>query len=167
MALSRKRMRRALLESDSTRAVPDARKVTAEDGVSLGRLMYDAYLGSVDYDGETIEDAVAEVRDTIEGKYGEFDFGVSWLIEHDPGAPLSACLVVAQTGAVPLIAFCMTTPARQRHGLCTSLMRLAMDGLRQRGVPACELVVTNANLPAVSLYQKLGFHDVPKPGPDA
>ncbi|MGA2257093.1 MAG: hypothetical protein ABSG53_20770, partial [Thermoguttaceae bacterium] len=62
------------------------------DVPELGRLMYQAYLGTVDYEGETEEDAIAELNKTWEGGYGELNQGASRVYERE-GRLLSTTLV--------------------------------------------------------------------------
>jgi hypothetical protein len=51
---------------------PDVRTFEPDDVPALGGLMYSAYLDTVDYEGETPEQAAAEVHKTIRGEYGVF-----------------------------------------------------------------------------------------------
>ncbi len=48
--------------------------------LELGKLMYDAYLNTVDFEGETVTDAQEEVKDTLSGKYGDIIPEVSMMV---------------------------------------------------------------------------------------
>src|SRR5215217_8087161 len=51
------------------------RPATTSDASSLAELMIDAYRGTIDYDGETFDDALAEVNAFFAGERG----GQPWL----------------------------------------------------------------------------------------
>ncbi|MFY4776495.1 hypothetical protein [Metabacillus sp. RGM 3146] len=42
------------------------KNIEENDVLRLGKLFYEAYFGTIDYDGETPEQAVQETQDTIE-----------------------------------------------------------------------------------------------------
>ncbi len=83
---------RLMLERQEPAGTWDCRSVTEADIPALGRLMLDAYRGTVDYEGETIEDAVKEVAKTLRGGYGRFLPDCSLAIETN-GVMSSACLI--------------------------------------------------------------------------
>lgn len=124
----------------------------------LARLMLEAYRGTVDDSGETLDDAVAEVERLLGGTYGAFDPETSEVIERD-GMLVSATLVTRYEG-LPLVAFSMTAPAWKRRGLARAGLVRAMARLAERGESTVQLAVTKANAPAVALYISLGFGEV-------
>jgi ribosomal protein S18 acetylase RimI-like enzyme len=126
-----------------------------DDIPALGRLMYQAYLGTVDYEGETEEDAIAELNKTWEGGYGEFNQSSSRVYERE-GQLLSARLVNTWRGK-PFIVYCFTHPSTKNQGLATVCMQSAIAALASRGESEVRLIVTLENLPAVQLYRRLGF----------
>jgi ribosomal protein S18 acetylase RimI-like enzyme len=131
------------------------RPPTPADVEALGALLYQAYLGTVDYAGESEADAVREVQRTFAGDYGEFLPAFSRLAEHDDG-PVSAALITRLKGA-PFLAFSVTHPRHQRTGLARASLLSAMHALCAAGERELQLVVTLANTTAVRLYQRLGF----------
>ena len=131
------------------------RSPTSADVEALGALLYHAYLGTVDYAGESEADAVREVERTFAGGYGEFLPVFSRLAEHE-GGPVSAALITRLEGA-PFLAFSVTHSRHQRTGLARACIISAMQALAAAGERELRLVVTVANAPAVSLYQGLGF----------
>ncbi len=146
---------RAELVGNAQPTTSAIRSVTSEDLASLASLMYRAYIGTVDYDGETPEQSEEEMRKTFEGEYGPFDPECSTLIERE-GQVLSATLITRFQGR-PFVAFSMTDPSVRDQGLARSCMLAAMAALRSRHETELRLVVTLANAPAVALYSKLGF----------
>ena len=56
------------LSSWNNTDVSGVRKISSSDARELGRVMYEAYQGTIDYSGETIDEATAEVEATSKGK---------------------------------------------------------------------------------------------------
>jgi GNAT superfamily N-acetyltransferase len=142
-------------------AVPDtwpARALEINDGPALGLLQERAYRGTVDDEGESPAQFVAETLATLGGKYGPFLRDASFFLELD-GAAASASLVTLWKGK-PLLAFYVTDPRFQRRGIGKFLIRKSMQALAALGYSVLTLVVTRGN-PAERLYRELGFHENP------
>ena len=136
------------------------RPVTSEDLEALADLMLLAYQGTVDYDGESREEALVEVRRTLEGDYGSLLFPASLVIER--GERLASVTLVTLHGEPlrPFLAFSMTHPEEKRQGLAAGLLRRTVNRLLEEGYEELYLVVTRSNHPAVRLYERLGFRPV-------
>jgi ribosomal protein S18 acetylase RimI-like enzyme len=133
-----------------------ARRVDpAGDREALAQLMLDAYLGTVDDEGETEAGALAAIDQLFAGEFGPYDAEASEVVDRD-GRPVAATLLTAWDGG-PFVAFSMTHPAWQRQGLARGGLLRAMGHLAARGETRLDLVVTAANAPAVALYGSLGF----------
>jgi GNAT superfamily N-acetyltransferase len=152
--LSRCTMRVALRPLEDA-PVHGLRAPAEADVPALGRLLYCAYLGTVDFEEETIEQATEEVRKTFRGDYGPFDPGCSTVCER-AGDMLCATLVT-HWQARPFVAFTMTDASAKRQGLARACMIRSMNRLLAAGEHELRLVVTLANAPARSLYDSLGF----------
>ena len=131
------------------------RPATPSDLGNLGALMYSAYLGTVDYEGESEADAVREVEKTFAGGYGQFDGASSKLIDQQDG--LAAAVLITRAHGSPFVAFTMTHPRFKRSGLARACMVAAMHSLFAAEERELRLLVTLANIPAVQLYRSLGF----------
>lgn len=143
-------------------AVP--RLLSPDDAEPLARLMLDAYRGTVDDGGETLDDARGEVRKLLMGEFGPFDATNSTLW-FDADA-LAAATILTQTRGShpdPFLAFSMTAPHAQRQGLARAGLIRVMQQLRAAGHARLHLVVTRANTRAVSLYRSCGFVVSAKP----
>jgi GNAT superfamily N-acetyltransferase len=125
------------------------------DAEGLARLMLDAYRGSVDDAGETLDDARAEIGKLTGGAYGRFDPDASEVAIHE-GAPVAATLLTHYEGA-PMLAFSLTLPAWRRRGLARGGILRAVRRLREAGYESLSLAVTAGNDPAMRLYESLGF----------
>ncbi|WP_284619232.1 GNAT family N-acetyltransferase [Aquabacterium humicola] len=146
---------RALLRDIPATELAGLRRPTEDDVDALGGLMYRAYAGTIDYDGETAEEALAEVRRTFVGEYGAFDPAHSTVAKRS-GRLVSATLVTHWQER-PFVAFTMTDPAFARQGLARATLERSMHLLRQSGETELRLVVTIDNEPARLLYESLGF----------
>jgi len=150
------------LREQSPETPRGARNISREDVPALGELMLAAYQDTIDYEGETLEAAVAEIRGTINGQYGPFLGDCSFLIE-EKRRLLTACMITwsAELKA-PLLTFSMTRPEAQRQGMGTMLIKTSINALVDRGHRDLYLVVTEGNAPAQHLYEKIGFRAVQK-----
>lgn len=135
----------------------ELRSVRPTDRQVLGELMYRAYIGTIDYEGEDLGKCFAEVDRTMAGEYGVFDFASSVIAEVEHGIVASAVLLTRWRGQ-PFVAFVMTLPEYWRRGLARGCLLRAMQTLQLVGEHEIRLMVTAANARAVALYAALGFH---------
>lgn len=129
------------------------------DETGLGVLLYEAYLGTIDQQEETLDQAHAEIRKTLSGDYGDFLPKCSMVLERQ-GQLLSAVLITRYQNK-PFVAFTVTSPAHKNCGLARSCLNAAMSALAAIGEQEIRLVVTLANEPAYHLYKTLGFAQEP------
>ncbi len=147
----------AELRTQALVPLTNARHVSSDDAEGLAHLMCAAYRGTIDDNGETVDDARGEVQRTLNGDYGVFLPACSWLVEDD-GVARSACLVTYfSEWQAPIIAFVMTDPAAKGQGLAAQLMKRSMNSLLEQGYTRLCLAVTDGNTAAQHLYQTLGF----------
>jgi ribosomal protein S18 acetylase RimI-like enzyme len=146
-----------------------ARPCTVSDAEQLAALMLDSYRGTVDDEGETIHDARRVVAALIAGEFGTADWDASVVFERE-GRVVSAALVTRDRVAPPplvageaFLASSMTAASEKRRGLGRAGVMRVVEILRRRGEPRLHLVVTRANVPAVTLYLALGFEPLPLP----
>jgi len=136
------------------------RTVAPSDKEALAALMLDAYQGTVDYEGESLDDALREIDHVCLGSYGRFLSDCSFLLDGDGGIS-SACLVIllneGKPDEIPLLAFSMTRKQDHRRGLAAALILRSAAALIEKGYARLALVVTADNTPARRLYEKLGF----------
>ena len=101
------------------------------------------------------EDAVREVREILDGRWGEFLPRGSWILL-DGGSPTGAVLTV-HGGAGALVADVMVDPARQGRGVGRRVLTRAVQEMRAGGETRIYLNVTEGNDRALRLYRALGF----------
>jgi len=127
------------------------------DQEALAELMLDAYKGTVDYEGESLEDAREEIGNIAAGKYGTFLKDHSFL-SWEEGILASATLVTLFEEK-PLLAIGMTRSEFKRRGHAKELITASAISLQKAGYKSLDLWVTDTNEPAVNLYRKLGFRE--------
>ena len=150
-----RQLMRATLVEVPYPATSGLRPPTEADMQPLASLMYRAYRGTIDYEGESEADALVEVQKTFAGNYGTFVPSCSVVAERG-GRLVSACLVTRWEDR-PFVAFSMTDADFKRNGLARACMAAAMSRLHGAGEHEVRLVVTLANSPALNLYRSLGF----------
>jgi ribosomal protein S18 acetylase RimI-like enzyme len=163
--------RKRLLMSRASCALPSAagacplpplvvRHVSPTDGQLLGRLLHAAYLGTIDDEGQSEEEAWQEAAETFMGRYGPMIWRGSFIVLADETRAVSASVVTANEKLGTLLAFALTHPAYQKKGLASLLIEKSLDGLYAAAIGELSLVVTVGNDGAISLYRKLGFNEI-------
>jgi ribosomal protein S18 acetylase RimI-like enzyme len=120
--------------------------------------MLAAYRDTVDYEGETEEDAVAEVERTLGGEYGPMIADCSFVASHEGRMVAAAIVVLSQDR--PLLAYLLVEPEMSRKGIGTFLLQASGNTLLDAGHTELDLYVTEDNHPAVNLYRKVGFEEI-------
>lgn len=133
----------------------DCRSIDLAQANSLGQLMDSSYQGTIDYEGETLEQCVQEMMDTINGKYGAFIQEASFVV-YSQKQPVSAILITEWKGQ-PLVAYTMTDKNFQGKGLAKYILGKSISALTTSSWTELFLVVTEGNLSAEKLYEKVGF----------
>lgn len=131
---------------------------------ALARLMLDAYRGTPDDAGETLDDAKAEIDRLFAGNYGTFDVAASNVRPADDRIVAATLLTRDKLGPRggtptndPFLAFSMTAADHKRQGLARQGLCVALHSLRARGEQRVHLVVSQNNPAAINLYASLGF----------
>lgn len=135
--------------------------VTAADADVLAALMYEAYLGTIDDEGETLEQARIEMRGFFDGRYGAPIPDACLAIEGD-GRPIAAALLCDwnEQGAIvsgPLVAFVLVHPGARGQGHGIAVMNAALTRLADARWGRVYAVITVGNAPSEALFGKLGF----------
>lgn len=136
----------------------------AAEAPALAQLMVDAYRSTIDYDGETLADAAAEVNAYLAGDRG----GPPWLalsrVALVDGLVVGACLVSEwRERRSALIAYLMTRPEWKNRRVGRQLLLAALAALADSGHTDVRAVITEGNLPSERLFLHAGFQRVPPP----
>jgi len=154
MAKHRLQMRLKLSEQSFDTTWP-CRTITQNDRPALGALLLAAYQGSIDYEGETLAEAMTIAHEMLDGRYGPLLDRGSFAIEQ-AGQPIGACIITLWKGA-PLVCDLMVHPAHKNQGLGTFLLKQSANALFEQGYRDLLLYVTVGNDNAQHIYEKLGF----------
>ena len=127
------------------------RPVVPTDVEELAQLMLAAYRGTIDDEGEEIEEA----RDAIDDFFSGSPIPSASMIASVDGAAASAVLVTL-AGSGPFISYVVTHPVHERSGLATQVVTAACRQLAESGVNEVSLVITDGNVASEALFSKLG-----------
>jgi GNAT superfamily N-acetyltransferase len=122
-----------------------------DDRDRLAELMLDSYIGTIDYDGEGIDEAKAEVDDYL-GGLPLLD--CSWVVED--GDLLLAAVLVLQWDEGPLVGYVMTRASAKGHGVAASLVEKSIGDLRAHGWETVDAFITAGNIPSERLFARAG-----------
>lgn len=139
----------------------ECRTARMSDAPDLAILLYAAFRGAIDDEGEPFADAVREIEKTLAGDYGRLLLDCSFVIEQ--GELLaSACLISwYEPTASPFVVFTMTRPEHKRQGMARFLLKRSINALADQRHSQLTLIVTDGNQPAQNLYASLGFTAIP------
>ena len=134
----------------------ETRSIAPTDRDALAQLMLDAYMGTIDYEGETINEALDEVDAWFDG---------SALLEHSYVAIANSRLVSAiltmSMDEGPFIAIVMTDPAYKNAGLGRTVTERSLESLANAGHVHVAFYITEGNTPSERLFESLGAERVP------
>ncbi|MGO4382987.1 GNAT family N-acetyltransferase [Specibacter sp. RAF43] len=137
-----------------------SRTIVTSDLPRLGELYFTAYDPGVA--GESLAEAVADIKASLEGKYGSFLPEASHVALDDDGKIVAAVLVVEHaigddTPDAPFIIELITDRNHRRRGLAEDLVMATMDTLFNNGHKDVALRVEASNSAALALYLSLDF----------
>lgn len=133
------------------------------DTQALADLMFDSYRGTIDYHGETLDDAIDEVQAYFAGQRGGAPQPhCSWLC-FDQETLVAACLVVFwDEQKLPLIAYVMTRAEWKSKGLGSAVLQQALYSLTEHGHREVRAVITEGNTPSERIFRRAGFERIAK-----
>jgi lactoylglutathione lyase len=144
-------------EPHAVGAAPDARSPTTADREPLARLMLDAYRGTIDDEGESIDDA----REEVDGWLASApNLDSSRVVEASDGT-LASAVLVSRLGELPIIAYAMTAPPHRSRGLASSLLSEVVSSLASKDERAVVAFITDGNLPSERVFTRAGFERLP------
>lgn len=134
------------------------RSPTAADCEMLAGLMLDAYRGTIDYEGEGMEEAIEAIEDFLgsetmlsASRLAVFNTGTA-----DGGA--ASAVLAATYGGAPFISYVITASAHKRTGLARALVVDSLNRLQTDGLPAVYLAITEGNIASEGLFRSLGAY---------
>jgi GNAT superfamily N-acetyltransferase len=137
------------------------RPALSGDSGALAKLMIEAYRGTIDDDGETIDDAIREVEGYLAGKHGGQPMLTESRLAFDGDHLAGACLTGEwQERQQPLIAYVMTHPAWKNRGVGKLVVAAVLEALREQGYGQVRAVISEGNIPSERLLGGMGFRPV-------
>lgn len=135
------------------------RRCDAGEEAALGALYFAAYEPGVACATEA--EAVADVRASFGGEYGELWPAGSWVVAHG-GEPVAAIFTVwrapwPDVPACPFVIELFTAREQRRRGLARALVARALAAAEAAGEAGLGLRVDGENGAARALYRSLGF----------
>ena len=137
------------VEPPSTERV--MRRVLDSDRHTLADLMLDAYRGTIDDEGEDLDDALTAVDRYLTGMEHEHSFVVN---EGDRVVAMAFATVVDGVHYVDPI---VVATDRKRTGLGRDAVRMLLDSLATAGVTDVGATITDGNTASERLFVGLGF----------
>lgn len=137
------------------------RAASLDDAAMLAELMLDAYRNTIDYEGESITEAISEVdsyfsRSSMDPTVASHSLV---LVFHD--TIVCACLLEFwQKRSVPFVSFVMSRSTHKRQGLATFALQEAIDRLQQAGWAELRTIITENNAASEALFANAGFRRV-------
>ena len=131
------------------------RNPTPADLPTLAALMIDAYTGTIDYDGETLEDAKGEVQSYFNGASGEPLLDASCMCFD--GETLASAILTSFWEGTPLVAYVMTSAGYKGQGLARALLHKSLIRLKEQDHTQVRAFITEGNTPSETIFKTIGF----------
>jgi RimJ/RimL family protein N-acetyltransferase len=136
----------------------ELRPAREADVPAIADLMLDAYRGTIDDDGETLEDALAEVQAYVAGKGAVQPWLTTSCLAFADNRLVGACLPGEWSERqLPIIAYLLVRAEWKRRGVGRQMLSTVLKVLKEKGFPEVRAVITEENVPSENLFRKLGF----------
>lgn len=124
----------------------------ATDAEQLASLMIDAYVGTIDYEGEDLDDARGEVGRYLEG---EAYLEASRVLE--VGGVIQAGALLSRLAGAPMVGYVMTRAAMKNRGLATILLDQVAAAVWDDGHGDLRAFITAGNTASERIFTRAGF----------
>ena len=132
------------------------RTPTKDDRLALADLMMSAYIGTIDYDGETHDQAVQEV----DGWFDRDTYLATSRVAVDSGGEIVAAILNSTWDEVAMVGYVMTSAERKGEGIASALVDLAVDAMLDDDFDEVTAWITDGNLPSEAIFARAGFEVV-------
>lgn len=138
----------------------DIRPVDKERIREIAQIMLDAYVSTPDYEGESLNDLTKELSMLFRGYFGTYLDEASLVLLNDNEEPV-CFLFTCDFKGEPTLTYLFTKKGHQGMGYATDLFNAAENALFAMDYDRLALYVSKENTPALKLYLKLGFMEIP------
>ena len=147
--------------SAGTVAQVHSRAVESTDLSALAGLMIESYRGTIDDEGETLEDAVGEIEAYLAGERGGQPLLSESRLAFVDSVLVGACLAGDwDERQLPFIVYVMTHAEWKNRGVGKELLLAVLQAIRDRGHREVRAVITEGNTPSEILFGRVGFREV-------
>ncbi|HEV2519629.1 MAG TPA: GNAT family N-acetyltransferase [Thermoplasmata archaeon] len=125
----------------------------------LAELNWQSYRGSPDerLAAESLSEERRSLGEILDGRLGRVEEGASGVFQQTKDRPLGLIVVAEQAAGRYIVLDLAVDPAYRRQGIGAFLLGTSLERLRALGAELARLWVTDGNLPARRLYDRLGF----------
>ena len=128
------------------------------DTDAMAELMLEAYRGTIDYEGETLDEAVAEVKAYLAGERGGRPLLEVSRLAFDGERLAGACLAAEwHERQTALISYVMTHREWKRRGVGRQVLRAVLTALRAQDYRQVYAAITEGNIFSEQLFAQMGF----------
>lgn len=146
---------RAPLSGRVFSAASRTRAVATSDRDGLARLLLDAYRGTIDDEGESLDDAFDAIDEYFELLVAPHSF----VGEGDTGELAAMSLVVVVDGLHYIDPVAVSASAKRR-GLGRAMVATSLASLAAAGIDVVGATITDGNVASERLFAALGFERV-------
>lgn len=145
-----------IADEQASQLITELRSPTREDLETLSQLMLDAYMGTIDYEGEGLDEA----HDEVESYFEDAPLLASSYIAFVDEAAASAILLSVWRGD-PLVGYVMTHPDYKNQGLAGVVLRAALQSLADARWAKAYAFITEGNTASEALFRSAGAVKTP------
>ena len=131
----------------------------------MGRLLLDAYHGSIDDEGEDLPAALGVARDYFGGKNGAVMTEVSVSAWRGPSLVAICAVAWLEVRACPFVAYVATASDAKRQGVGRLVVGESIRRAGRDGHKEIRAYITMGNTPSEQLFEALGFERVRRRAP--
>ena len=132
------------------------RTPTKGDRLALADLMMSAYVGTIDYDGETHDQAVQEV----DGWFDRETYLATSRVAADDSGEIVAAVLNSTWDDVAMVGYVMTQAEWKGKGIASALVDVAVNAMLDDGFDEVTGWITDGNLPSEAIFTRAGFEVV-------
>ena len=134
------------------------RNPSIADQQILAEVMLDSYRDTIDYDGETINEALHEVESYFSGQLENSAWlNSSWLGFKEANLACASLVGFWKDRNAPIISYVMTNSRWKGKHLATMGVLRSLQSLVENGHSKVYAVITEGNIPSERVFTRLGF----------
>ena len=149
-------LQQKIADEPASQIITELRSPARDDLETLGQLMLDAYMGTIDDEGE----GLAEAYDEVEAYFDDAPLLAASYIAFVDEAAVSAILLSVWRGD-PLVGYVMTHPAYKNQGLAGVVLRVALQSLADARWAKVYAFITEGNTASEALFRSAGAVKTP------